>query len=455
MFTKIYLKNFTSFGEVQFNLMGKNNIPKNIALVYGENGSGKSNLISSLLFLKRTMETLHFFDIKDELISDESIDKDKLIEIIKKQISLVDLINEYKMISSIGEMIVKYEFYINDKYGYYEMVFDNNQIIEEKLYYVLNKNSTFIFKISKNEQFINQNLFLTNEYKNEIKNELNKYFGRHTFLSIMFNQYLKLNHSFLKENLNENFDILMRKLMTYSVLCKRGSYGLQGMGIYSNRMLKQLGRGKIELRKEEELNIFESALDDFFTSLFSDIKRVFYKKDYNEYEINYELYFSKLIYGKIIDIPYKLESRGTLRLLELFPLIYELMNQGTVFIDEIDSGIHDLLFKELIMYIYGSLKGQLVATTHNTTILEEINPTNVFVIRIDGRGNKQIVCIENYMDRIQENHNNRKRYLAGIYDGVPIVGYLDLESIYTNTRFKLDELKMDGDNHEQEAEELC
>ena len=55
MFTYIKLKNFMSFKDVTFDLKKGNKGPKNFIAVYGENGSGKSNFVSSIDLLRRSM----------------------------------------------------------------------------------------------------------------------------------------------------------------------------------------------------------------------------------------------------------------------------------------------------------------------------------------------------------------------------------------------------------------
>ena len=57
MFTYVHLKNFKSFGNIYFNLLNKYNIPKKMSIVYGENGIGKSNLVSAFYFL--TIVSIH------------------------------------------------------------------------------------------------------------------------------------------------------------------------------------------------------------------------------------------------------------------------------------------------------------------------------------------------------------------------------------------------------------
>ena len=51
MFEYVKLKNYKSFGDVEFNLLDKNGIPKKLLLIYGKNGVGKSNLASSFFML--------------------------------------------------------------------------------------------------------------------------------------------------------------------------------------------------------------------------------------------------------------------------------------------------------------------------------------------------------------------------------------------------------------------
>ncbi|MDR0334684.1 MAG: AAA family ATPase, partial [Methanomassiliicoccaceae archaeon] len=57
MFKKIVLDNFKSFNHITFDLTGAEKAPVSYALIYGKNGSGKSNLIESLMFLKDTLRT--------------------------------------------------------------------------------------------------------------------------------------------------------------------------------------------------------------------------------------------------------------------------------------------------------------------------------------------------------------------------------------------------------------
>ncbi len=62
MFTKIRMKNFYSFNDVTFDLSDGTNSYKSLAIVYGENGSGKTNLMSGLRIFIDLMRTM---DVRD------------------------------------------------------------------------------------------------------------------------------------------------------------------------------------------------------------------------------------------------------------------------------------------------------------------------------------------------------------------------------------------------------
>ena len=152
-----------------------------------------------------------------------------------------------------------------------------------------------------------------------------------------------------------------------------------------------------------------------------------------EHEFQYELYFKKLLHGKILDIPFEFESTGTQKLLSIFPFIFSSLSGATVFIDGIDGGIHDLLMCEIVELLGEALAssphGQLIATTHNTLLMKRLKNENVYILSSDVEGNKDIISIDKYDFRTQKSHSVQSRYLNGHYDGVPSTGYLDFSEM--------------------------
>ena len=63
MFESMRLVNFKSFTDVTFDFAQKNNSkPKNLVSIYGENGSGKTNIVDSFKILKFSTLTTMFAD---------------------------------------------------------------------------------------------------------------------------------------------------------------------------------------------------------------------------------------------------------------------------------------------------------------------------------------------------------------------------------------------------------
>lgn len=110
--------NFRSFDKIEFNLWEKNNIAKKIAFIYGENGSGKTNLLSILTFFQNTLNTMIF---QDFLLSQgqDYLKKNPLNQLQNKHpffiFSLNDLIRENKLMCSNVKMEIILEFIFKKK----------------------------------------------------------------------------------------------------------------------------------------------------------------------------------------------------------------------------------------------------------------------------------------------------------------------------------------------------
>ncbi len=137
-----------------------------------------------------------------------------------------------------------------------------------------------------------------------------------------------------------------------------------------------------------------------------------------------------------MDIPVSLESTGTKKLLTIFPSIFSAIDEKTVLIDEIDTGIHDLMMCGIVEHLQESLKGQFIATTHNTLLMEKLPNDNVYIISINAKGEKEIVCVSEYGFRTQKTNNMQKKYLNGDYGGIPDISFLDLKEIVREMKIK-------------------
>lgn len=437
MFRYIKLKNYKSLVNFEVDFTQKKDIPKELVLIYGENGAGKSNLATSFFTLSEIISTKSNKEFLDKITEDmtaeikEEKDIENFINFIKRDFKETEnIIKESKTIGSKGNMILEYGFRINNKNGVYKIETDNEKIVSEKLEYVYNKNFTTFFEIDNYNIKINENIINKKSYYKELIELTEKYFGKHSFMSILNYEISDKRIKFIKENINTNLLDVINFLNGIFIQVNANSSIRGRIGI-SNNILKipELKKGTINKREEYKLTTTEKILNEFFTSIYSDIKKVYYKKENHKQEIMYKLYVKKLIYNDLIEISFDNESTGTQKLLQLFPFLIGCISKKTAIIDEFDSGVHDILVKKIIEDIYPSINGQLILTTHNTCLLEaNIPKDSIYTFKIDASANKKLTSIaEIDGGRIHPNLNIRKRYLNGVYGGTPIPMSIDFD----------------------------
>ena len=239
---------------------------------------------------------------------------------------------------------------------------------------------------------------------------------------------------------------VINKIWSMTVHVDKGALKIIPDSLVKARKLNNIQKGIVKKDKLPEIKKYENVLNIFFTQAYADIKEVKYKINEKEDRIHYELYFYKMIGGKIKSIPSKLESDGTRRILNQFDTIIGSLLGETVIIDEIDNGIHDVLMKNIIMSIKDEITGQLIITTHNTLLLEILPKEYIYILSTDYNGNKTINSIKEYGIKIQKNNNARDLYFKGIFRGIPTTDYIDFEEI----KYTLEDLEDNEENADGE-----
>jgi AAA15 family ATPase/GTPase len=261
-------------------------------------------------------------------------------------------------------------------------------------------------------------------------------------MSILFNELESKNCDYVNSKINKNLLIVLdwfnKSIALYKGRDLEKSFISAPYGFLAN-----LEKGTIEEKKYKELQSFEKLLNTFFTQLYSDIKKVYYKITPDEKNIEkYELFVQKNIYDALVDIPFELESSGTHNLLEMVPYLFSALRGGTVLIDELDRGLHDLLVIEIIKLFQESLvetiNGQFIATTHNTSLMKLFSNEAIYIITADAKGNKEIVTVDDYSSHTKKNNYAQNKYLNGNYSGIPYVGNLDFTEILEDLENSLD-----------------
>ena len=436
MFTYVKAKNFKSLKDIEFNLNRTKTKTNQFISIYGENGSGKTNIVELFKLLQQsTMSRAtdiamnkmpkEFWKIQEEM-------SDQLPTEIRQIFQLSLNLKEYRMIDEEEATEIEYGFKINNKEGFYYIKFDDEKI-EEKLYYTAGKQRAYLFEIKKEDNKIiknlNKNIFINEKYNEELIDGIDKYWGKYTFLSLLSFETIEKNKEYIDNNISKNIIEVINEIWLMTVHVDKGALRIMPDGFVRVRKLNNIQKGIVKKDKLSEIKKYENVLNIFFTQAYADIKEVKYEINEKEDRIHYELYFNKMIGGQIKSIPSRLESDGTRRILNQFDTIIGSLLGETVILDEIDNGIHDVLMKNIIMSIKDEITGQLIITTHNTLLLEILPKENIYILSTDYNGNKTINSIKEYGIKIQRNNNARDLYFKGLFGGIPTTDYIDFEEI--------------------------
>ena len=451
MFTYVKAKNFKSLKNIEFNLNKTKTKTNQFISIYGENGSGKTNIVELFKLLQQSIMSRatdiamnkmpkEFWKIQEEM-------SDQLPTEIRQIFQLSFNLKEYRMLDEEEATEIEYGFKINNKDGFYYIKFDD-EIIEEKLYYMAGKQRAYLFQINKENNKIiknlNKNIFINEKYNEELIDGIDKYWGKYTFLSLLSFETIEKNKDYIDNNISKNIIEVIDRIWLMTVHVDKGALKIIPDGFVKVRKLNNIQKGIVKKDKLPEIKKYENVLNIFFTQAYADIKEVKYEINEKEDRIHYELYFNKMIGGQIKSIPSRLESDGTRRILNQFDTIIGSLLGETVIIDEIDNGIHDVLMKNIIMSIKDEITGQLIITTHNTLLLEILPKENIYILSTDRNGNKTINSIKEYGIKIQKNNNARDLYFKGVFGGIPTTNYIDFEEI----KYALE----DSENNEENAD---
>ena len=366
--------------------------------MYGANGSGKTNFIDALAFMKYIVTAE--LDVQSRIIS-------------KPNYFLFNNASKDKPTSFSIAFIVEGILY---DYGFSVL---NNKIIKEYLdkkekrtVNVFTRNgSTFEnIKINskefKNVEHVIKNtredvLFLSwaNFCNNEMAMKIYKWFEAiQIFDADDTNQLLSVTVNYMEEHENGKKDIveLMNKL---------------GIPIDDFEM---------EITDDKMSETLMAALKKSYKEKFKNmmnVKNIDLKVKQKVYDKNWENY-------TMSDFGFELESAGTRKLFEIAgPIISAINNGSVVLIDEIDARLHPALVRHLVM-MFNSLSqnpnnAQLICNTHDVTLLDEdIRRDQIYFLEKDEYGVSKLYSLCDFKG-IRKDSKILKQYLLGVYGALP------------------------------------
>ncbi len=134
--------------------------------------------------------------------------------------------------------------------------------------------------------------------------------------------------------------------------------------------------------------------------------------------------------GKTFPMPFKTESDGTKRLIQLSQeLFFAIHTSKVLIIDELDQHLHPHLLEYFIKYFFAKSKNsQFIFTTHQTHILSEEMFRNDEIWFIERDFETKSSCLYPLSDINLEGDTRylEKQYLEGRFGGIPTIGNKDV-----------------------------
>lgn len=437
MIIRVIAKNIFSFKETtEFNTLtsskirelphhklkkGKYNVLK-FSAIYGNNASGKSNLIKIVSLI-------------DSVVTNGELPINCLNQQFRFDNKLQDKESE-----------VALEFIVNKKSYFYALSFLNKDIIEESLY--LNKNNSFVEIFSKK---INKHGEIKINFNNEEGLQLSKFFEnilnpKNSLMYYIGNEY-KGKEKFIKPikeiyNWFEN-DLLIiypnskPDLYTPFIFDKQNLYKKI---ITDTVKLFNLGIDSLDFRKKEVSikELKENLPENFYSKILNEKKGNFpaiSSNDFSEYYYkdvkNDKYYLCEIIAlqsnknNELQEFKLRELSDGTNRLIDFIPMFISKINtDSTVLIDEIERSLHPNMIKEILKFFSGEQKidGQLIFSTHESLLLDLdiFRQDEIWFTEKNPEGATEFYSLNEF----SEHHTKdiRKGYLNGRYGAIPFLG---------------------------------
>lgn len=343
-----------------------------VKAIYGENGSGKSALITAVQIFQDL--------VLDDNYLNESKTQGFLDEMINKTTKIFQFECEFLIGDDNVKLVYRYTVRIGkSKSGLYEIQYEN---LKWKRGNYANNKYRDVFE-SKNGELLY--VYCTEQEAEQVEKKTANLLSTHTFL------YLYIKNLNVKAMVQQKTDV--NDLFIHTVSCVTLAIALQvyiaeedqhelyfiqkklkesssdqqvfmeKLFGYNNSLNMMFGVSERFVDKEyfesyrEKVSRLTQFIKIFKPNLVSiDIDA---KENGNQYVCDLNLNYGDYLINK------EFESTGIKKLIRLFDCFMSASTGGIVFVDEMDSNLNDVYLCKLIEYFMYYGKGQLCFTTHN------------------------------------------------------------------------------------------
>ncbi len=395
----------------------------NIKGIYGINGSGKSAIITSVKIFKNLI-------INKDYLNNPLI-QSQLRELINKKLMRTDFSADYFARLEKKSYLFHYEISVSNREKSGRIVIDR-----EKLSYRTassrQENMKLLFEVNNGKIEFSDQIkqdfceYISDKTKNLLKTATvssflidylldwkDKKVDGSIFGGLLMLFLFGLSMYVYMDQTDDHADYFIDEIMA-GLDQETDSKALNSIqkAIHDVKKLRvneiSISRGNIPKKNYAKYQERVSRLFDFISIFKRDLKGIEIDKkenknyyicdlimDYNEYKINVEF-----------------ESTGIKKLIKLYEFFDEMASGNIVFVDELDSNLHDVYLCALLEYLMEHGKGQLCFTTHN------IGPMDVL------KRNKKSIDFLSVNHKIYPwtkngNYSPANLYKSGMIEGSP------------------------------------
>lgn len=381
------------------------------SVLYGANGSGKSNLLKAMARMRAIV-----------------LNEEKVMLSTDRLVHLPFLLNTETQDASTTFEIV---FFSNNQKIRYGFDFDSENVYSEWLFVDSNGKEARIFTRDEEDSYVNPSfeegfvyfdtekklikvpknqLFLwkCDQNSSELASRVLEWFSDFNLIDGM------AHHQFIDYTLNKMKDKEFLKVMS-KLICE-ADIGINSVALQE----KEVSFDELPDEVKKLISTQVPNMKDLATSI-----------QQHSILTKHSLYDEKnrLLRGKEVEFNLdKNESKGTVKFFRMLGPILDTLNNGKVLIiDELDSSLHPLLSIKLISLFKDpkiNTKGaQVIFATHDTNLLNPVvfSRQEIWFSEKDKYGATKVYSLSE-LKGVRKNESFAKQYLMGKYGAIPYLG---------------------------------
>ncbi len=377
------------------------------AVIYGNNGSGKSNLISAFGF----MRSLVVNSFRDAL-SEENDKKFPLTKFLLNSAS-EEIPSDFEVVFMINDTKYRYGFEIEEEKVISEWLFHTTSkevplFTREGDEFYINK-SSFDEGVKLDAKTKNNVLFLTlvAQFNGEISNGVLEWFKNFNVISgIHDRSYKKYTINKLKQD--EDFQKWANSFVKFLEISK-------------------LTTAEEDISQVDIEKLKEHGKDEELIDLLTTIHKIQSKQPKRDQLITWHRKYDNN--NILVDtVPFNFdnqESEGTKKLIYLLGPLYDTLKSGKILVvDELDSRLHTNLIKQVIKFFHheNNSNAQFIFAVHDTNILSKdiFRRDQIWFIEKNQFGASDLYSLGDFKsEKVRNKSAFNKNYIEGKYGAIP------------------------------------